>query len=63
MTPLRTTSQAMRNSLIERCIEPVCSTRWWRLTAAITSIASRMVWVSGFSQYASLPDANAASVI
>ena len=50
MAPLRTSSQATRNSFMERCIEPVCSTRPLASTAFITSIASWMLCVSGFSQ-------------
>ena len=45
-----TSSQATRNSLLERCIEPVCRMRLLASTAFITSMASWMLCVSGFSQ-------------
>jgi hypothetical protein len=60
MTPLRTSSQATRNSLLERCWEPV-----WRIllllrVASMSVSASWMLCVSGFSQYTSLPAFKAA---
>ena len=50
MTPLRTSSQATRNSREERCIEPVCKMALFFFTALITSTDSWTLWVSGFSQ-------------
>jgi hypothetical protein len=50
IAPLRTSSQATRNSFMERCMEPVCNTRRLASTAFITSRASWMLWVRGFSQ-------------
>ena len=48
---------------MERCIEPVCNTRLLSVTAFMTSMASWMLCVSGFSQYTSLPARKAASVM
>ena len=50
MTPLRTSSQATRNSRDDRCIDPVWNTRLLRRTALTIARASAMDWHSGFSQ-------------
>ena len=43
MNPLRTISQAVRNSTELRCMEPVCSIRPYFFAAAMTILASSML--------------------
>ena len=50
MRPLRTSSQALRNSFEDRCIEPVWNTRSYFRAAFTIARASWMVNESGFSQ-------------
>ena len=55
MSPPLTSDTATRNSCELRCMEPVWNTRPYLRAASINSFVSCTEYVSGFSQYTSLP--------